>query len=58
MKALIKPIAVFTLFLTLAALPLHGADVDDLSYDASGATVIITDCEEAAAGELVLMGRS
>ena len=32
------------LFLICAALPLYAADINDLTYDASGATVTITDC--------------
>jgi hypothetical protein len=42
------------LFLICAALPLYAADLSDLTYDASGATVTITDCDEAAAGDLVI----
>ena len=42
------------LFLICAALPLYAADINDLTYDASGATVIITDCDIAASGALVI----
>ena len=42
------------LFLICAALPLHAADINDLIYDASGATVTITDCDTAASGALVI----
>ena len=31
---------------------LKGADINDLTYDASGAGVIITDCDTEASGEL------
>jgi hypothetical protein len=54
MKALINSIAVFTLFVTLTAFPLQGADLEDLTYDARGVSVTITDCESAATGELVI----
>ena len=40
--------------LTFLVIPLHAADVSDLSYDASGDTVTITDCDEAASGALVI----
>ena len=42
------------LFLICAALPLYAADINDLTYDASGATVTITDCDTAASGALVI----
>ena len=42
------------LFLICAALPLYAADLSDLTYDASDATVIITDCDTAASGALVI----
>jgi len=42
------------LFLICAALPLHAADINDLTYDTSGATVTITDCDTAASGALVI----
>ena len=44
------------LFLICAALPLYAADINDLTYDAGGATVIITDCDTAASGALVIPG--
>jgi hypothetical protein len=40
--------------LSLIALPLLAADLSDLTWDASGATVIITDCDLTAAGALVI----
>ena len=40
--------------LTLLAIPLHAADVSDLTYDASGPTITITDCDKAASGELII----
>jgi hypothetical protein len=42
------------LFLICAALPLYAADINDLTYDASGATVIITGCDTVASGALVI----
>ena len=40
------------MFLICAALPLHAADINDLTYDTSGVT--ITDCDTAASSELVI----
>ena len=40
--------------LTLLSIPLHAADVSDLSYDASGDTITITDCDNAASGEFII----
>jgi hypothetical protein len=40
--------------LTLIVIPLHAADVSDLTFDASGDTITITDCDEAASGALVI----
>ena len=37
-----------------AFLPLHAADLSDLTYTTTGGKVTITDCTEAAAGELVI----
>jgi hypothetical protein len=54
MKTLTKLIAVFTLFLTLAVLPLHAADLDDLTWTTTNGEVTITDCNTAASGELVI----
>jgi hypothetical protein len=36
------------------AVPLYAADLSDLTWDATGATVIITDCDNAASGALVI----
>ncbi|MDC0048141.1 leucine-rich repeat protein [Verrucomicrobia bacterium] len=47
-------IALLCILLTFLAIPLHAADVSDLTYDASGPTITITDCDEAASGELVI----
>ena len=55
MKALIQPIAVFALLFNLAALPINGADIDDLTWEINeGNTVRITDCNELATGELII----
>ena len=35
---------------------LKGADIDDLTYDASGVGVIITDCDTGASGTLIIPG--
>lgn len=43
--------------LTLLAIPLHAADVSDLSYDASGDTVIITDYVAGASSALIIPAR-
>jgi len=48
--------ALLFILLTLLAIPLHAADVSDLSYDASGDTVIITDCDTGASGSLIIPG--
>ena len=37
-----------------AILPLHGADLSDLTYTTTDGKVTITDCDEAASGELVI----
>ena len=47
-------IALLFILLTFLAIPLHAADVSDLTYDASGPAITITDCDEAASGELVI----
>ena len=47
-------IFIWTLFISLAAIPLHAADVSDLTYDASGDTVTITDCDTGASGALTI----
>ena len=43
-------VGLFALFLTNT----HAADINDLTYDATGDTVIITDCAKDAAGDLVI----
>ena len=43
-------VGLFALFLTNT----HAADINDLTYDATGDTVIITDCAEDASGDLVI----
>ena len=49
-----KPLqALFALFL-FALLPLHAASLDDLTYTTADGKVTITDCDEAATGELVI----
>ena len=49
-----KPLqALFALFL-FAPLPLHAASLDDLTYTTADGKVTITDCDEAATGELVI----
>ena len=40
--------------LTLLAIPLHAADVSDLSYDVIGDTVSITGCDTGASGTLII----
>ena len=43
-------VGLFALFFTNS----HAADINDLTYDATGDTVIITDCAEDASGDLVI----
>ena len=45
---------VLIIFLTFSVIPLHAADISDLSYDTIRDTVIITDCETSATGELII----
>ena len=40
--------------LSLIALPLHATGLDDMTYTTTGGEVTITDCDEAATGELVI----
>ena len=42
------------LFLICAALPLHAADLNDLTWTTTDGEVTITDCDQAATGELVI----
>ena len=44
---------VLSLFL-FTALPLYAADLSDLTYATTDGKVTITDCDEAAGGELVI----
>jgi hypothetical protein len=46
-------LVLFVLF-SWALLPLHAASLDDLGYTVTGGEVTITDCDEAATGELVI----
>ena len=50
MKSLQALLAVFA----CAVLPLHAADLNDLTYTTTDGEVTITDCDEAASGELVI----
>ena len=43
-------------FLTFLVIPLHAADVSDLTFDASGDTITITDCDTGASGTLIIPG--
>ena len=45
---------VLIIFLTFSVIPLHAADISDLSYDTIRDNVIITDCETSATGELII----
>ena len=49
-------IALLFILLTFLVIPLHAADVSDLSYDASGDTITITDCDTGASGTLIIPG--
>ena len=42
--------------LTFLVIPLHAADVSDLTFDASGDTITITDCDTGASGTLIIPG--
>ena len=44
----------FVISITFSVIPLHAADISDLSYDTIGDTVIITECETSATGELII----
>ena len=50
MRSLQALLAVFA----CAVLPLHAADVSDLTYTTTDGEVTITDCDQAASGELVV----
>ena len=49
-------IALLFILLNFLVIPLHAADVSDLSYDASGDTITITDCDTWASGTLIIPG--
>ncbi|MDA7864215.1 leucine-rich repeat domain-containing protein [Akkermansiaceae bacterium] len=49
-----KPLQVLLALFALAFLPLHAASLDDLTYTTTDGKVAITDCDEAATGELVI----
>ena len=49
-----KPIQALLALFACAFLPLHAADVSDLTYTTTNGEVTITDCNEAATGELVI----
>jgi hypothetical protein len=49
-----KPIQALLALFAFAFLPLHAASLDDLTWTTTGGEVTITDCIEAAAGELVI----
>ena len=49
-----KPLQVLLALFTCAFLPLHAASLADLTYTTTDGKVTITDCDEAATGELVI----
>ena len=49
-----KKIQALLALFACAFLPLHAASLDDLTYTTTNEKVTITDCIEAAAGELVI----
>ncbi|MDB4297044.1 leucine-rich repeat domain-containing protein, partial [Akkermansiaceae bacterium] len=49
-----KPLQVFLALFAFAFLPLHAASLDDLIYTTTNGKVAITDCDDAATGELVI----
>ena len=49
-----KPLQAFLAILVCAFLPLHAAGLNDLTYTTTNGKVTITDCNEAATGELVI----
>ncbi len=51
-----KPLQVLLTLFAFAFLPLHAASLADLTYTTIGGEVIITGCDEAATGELVIPG--
>ena len=49
-----KPIYALLALFACAVLPLYAASLDDLTYTTTGGEVTITDCDQAASGELVI----
>ena len=49
-----KPLQVLIALFTFAFLPLHAASLDDLTYTTTDGEVTITDCDQAATGEIVI----
>ncbi|MDA7882033.1 leucine-rich repeat domain-containing protein [Akkermansiaceae bacterium] len=49
-----KPLQALLAILVCASLPLHAASLADLTYTTNNGKVTITDCDEAATGELVI----
>ena len=49
-----KPIQALLALFAFAFLPLHAADVSDLTWTTNNGEVTITECNEAATGELVI----
>ena len=49
-----KPLQTLLALFACAFLPLHAASLDDLTYTTTGGEVTITDCDQAASGELVI----
>ena len=49
-----KPLQVLIALFAFAFLPLYAASLDDLTYTTTDGKVTITDCNKAAAGELVI----
>ena len=49
-----KPLQALLALFACAFLPLHAADLSDLTYTTADGKVTITDCNEAATGELII----
>ncbi|MDC0613949.1 leucine-rich repeat domain-containing protein, partial [Akkermansiaceae bacterium] len=49
-----KPIQALLALFAFAFLPLHAASLDDLTWTTTAGEVTITDCNEAATGELII----
>ncbi|MDB4400994.1 leucine-rich repeat domain-containing protein, partial [Akkermansiaceae bacterium] len=49
-----KPLQVLLALFACAFLPLHAASLADLTYTTTDGEVTITDCDEAATGELII----